>query len=77
MLIMFYQEAMTQTAAITEAITTLQDAENRFDFIRVEDEKFFPEWYEGLSEITELKLTSKFIKVRINKSFGFLSSDSD
>ncbi|MEH1907260.1 MAG: hypothetical protein V7L05_32940 [Nostoc sp.] len=44
---------MTQTAAITEAITTLQDAENRFGFVRVEDEQFFPEWYEGLSEITE------------------------
>ncbi|MEH2455700.1 type I restriction endonuclease [Nostoc sp.] len=44
---------MTQTAAITEAITTLQDAENRFGFVRVEDEEFFPEWYEGLSEITE------------------------
>ncbi|MEH1840562.1 MAG: hypothetical protein V7L20_17790 [Nostoc sp.] len=38
---------------ITEAITTLQDAENRFGFVHVEDEKFFPEWYEGLSEITE------------------------
>ncbi|MEH2303662.1 MAG: type I restriction endonuclease [Nostoc sp.] len=44
---------MTQTAAITEAITTLQDAENRFGFVRVEDEELFPEWYEGLSEITE------------------------
>ncbi|AUB37543.1 putative type IV restriction endonuclease [Nostoc flagelliforme CCNUN1] len=49
---------MTQTAAITEAITTLQDAENRFNFVRVEDEKFFPEWYEGLSEITEAEKAS-------------------
>jgi hypothetical protein len=49
---------MTQTAAITQAITTLQDAENRFGFVRVEDEKFFPEWYEGLSEITEAEKAS-------------------
>ena len=31
-----YLEAMTQTAAITEAITTLLDAENRFGFVRVQ-----------------------------------------
>lgn len=43
---------MTQTAAITEAITTLLDAESRFGFIRVEDEQFFPEWCEELQEIT-------------------------
>ncbi|MGF2010499.1 MULTISPECIES: hypothetical protein [unclassified Nostoc] len=41
-----YLKAMTQTAAITEAITTLQDAENRFAFVRIEDEQFFPEWYQ-------------------------------
>ncbi|MEH2273349.1 MAG: PEP-CTERM sorting domain-containing protein [Nostoc sp.] len=49
---------MTQTAVITEAITTLQDAENRFSFVRVEDEEFFSEWYEGLSEITEAEKAS-------------------
>jgi hypothetical protein len=49
---------MTQTAAITEAITTLEDAENQFGFVRVEDEEFFPEWYEGLSEITEAEKAS-------------------
>ena len=43
---------MTPTAAITEAITTLLDAESRFGFIRVEDEQFFPEWCEELPEIT-------------------------
>jgi hypothetical protein len=47
-------EAMTQTTAIT----TLQDAENRFGFVRVENEQFFPEWYEGLSEITEAEKAS-------------------
>ncbi|MGV0105180.1 type I site-specific deoxyribonuclease [Nostoc sp. DSM 114160] len=47
-------EAMTQTTAIT----TLQDAENRFGFVRVENERFFLEWYEGLSEITEAEKAS-------------------
>ncbi len=45
---------MTQT----KAITTLEDAENRFGFVRVENEQFFPEWYEGLSEITEAEKAS-------------------
>ncbi|MEH2295065.1 hypothetical protein [Nostoc sp.] len=57
---------MTQKAAITEAITTLQDAENRFCFVRVEDQQFFPEWYEGLSEITEAEKSldsHSFIKI--------------
>ncbi|MFN6475380.1 type I restriction enzyme HsdR N-terminal domain-containing protein [Nostoc sp. DedQUE07] len=49
---------MTQTAAIAEAITTLQDVENRFGFVRVENEQFFPEWYEELSEITEAQKAS-------------------
>ncbi len=49
---------MTQTAAITEAITTLQDAENRFGFVRVEDQNFFSEWYEGLPEIIEVEKAS-------------------
>ncbi|MEH1951834.1 MAG: type I restriction endonuclease [Nostoc sp.] len=49
---------MRQTAAITEAITTLEDAENRFGFVRVENEQFFSEWYEGLSEITEAEKAS-------------------
>ncbi|MEH2371014.1 hypothetical protein [Nostoc sp.] len=45
---------MTQT----KAITTLEDTENRFGFVRVENEQFFPEWYEGLSEITEAEKAS-------------------
>jgi len=44
---------MTQTAAIIEAIASIRDAEARFGLIRVEDEQFFPEWSEGLAEITE------------------------
>lgn len=41
---------MTQT----KVITTLSDAENRFGFVRVEDEQFFPEWCEELPALTEI-----------------------
>ena len=44
---------MTQTKAITDAITTLADAEDRFGFIRIEDEQFFSEWCEELPAITK------------------------
>ncbi len=44
---------MTQTKAITEAITSLADAENRFGFVRIEKEDFFPEWCEELPDLTE------------------------
>ncbi|BAZ30236.1 hypothetical protein NIES4074_26920 [Cylindrospermum sp. NIES-4074] len=49
---------MTQTAAITAAITTLTDAETRFNLVRIENEQFFPEWSEDLPEITEAEKTS-------------------
>lgn len=52
------EEAMTQTVAITEAITTITDAQNRFGLVRIEDEQFFPEWCEGLAEMTEAEKTS-------------------
>ncbi|MEM6755057.1 MAG: type I restriction endonuclease subunit R [Cyanobacteria bacterium P01_C01_bin.38] len=44
---------MTQTRAITDAITTLTDVENRFGFVRIEDEQFFSEWYEELPSLSE------------------------
>ena len=44
---------MTQTKAITEAITSLADAENRFGFVRIEKEDFFPEWCEEFPALTE------------------------
>ncbi|BAY22126.1 hypothetical protein NIES2100_18890 [Calothrix sp. NIES-2100] len=49
---------MTQTAAITEAITTLKDAETRFGLVRIESEQFFTEWFAELPEITEVEKTS-------------------
>ncbi len=49
---------MTQTTAITEAITSLTDVENRFGFVRVENKQFFPEWCDKLAEITEAEKIS-------------------
>ncbi|MEH1888198.1 MAG: type I restriction endonuclease subunit R [Nostoc sp.] len=48
---------MTQTAAITEAITSLTDAHTQFGLARIEDEQFFPEWSEELPKITEAEKT--------------------
>jgi hypothetical protein len=43
---------LAMTLAITEAITTLAEAEQRFQLFRTEDESFFPEWQTGLLELT-------------------------
>jgi len=39
--------------AVTEAITTLAEAEERFQLRRTEDERFFPEWQTDLPPLTE------------------------
>ncbi|MDJ0797314.1 MAG: type I restriction enzyme HsdR N-terminal domain-containing protein [Calothrix sp. MO_167.B12] len=49
---------MSQTVAITEAITTIKEAETRFGLVRVEDEQFFTEWFEGLPSITDAEKVS-------------------
>lgn len=49
---------MPQTKVITEAITTLKDAETRFNLTRNESEQFFPEWFTELPEITESEKAS-------------------
>ena len=41
------------TTAITEAITTLAEAERRFNLNRTEDEQFFSEWRTGLPYLTD------------------------
>ena len=41
------------STAITEAITTLAEAERRFNLNRTEDEQFFSEWHTGLPNLTE------------------------
>lgn len=40
------------TVAITDAITTLAEAERRFNLARTEDETFFQEWQTDLPEIS-------------------------
>ncbi|MBD2449849.1 type I restriction enzyme HsdR N-terminal domain-containing protein [Nostoc sp. FACHB-152] len=49
---------MTQVSAITEAITSLREAETRFGLIRIESEEFFPEWKSELSPIPEAEKAS-------------------
>ena len=43
---------MTKTLAITEVFTTLNEVESNFNLRRTSDIQFFPEWYEGLPELT-------------------------
>lgn len=49
---------MVQQPAITDAIKTLADVENRFHLRRTEDEQFFTEWYENLPEISDAEKES-------------------
>jgi hypothetical protein len=46
------------TLAITEAITTIAEAERRFNLSRIEDESFFPEWQIGLSGLSATEQTA-------------------
>jgi hypothetical protein len=48
---------MNQTIAITEAITTLGEAEQRFGLSRNEDDSFFTEWQQDLPALTEVDIT--------------------
>lgn len=43
---------MTTTVAITEAITSINEVESRFNLRRAPDLQFFSEWFEGLPELT-------------------------
>jgi len=43
--------------AVTEAITTLAEAEDRFHLVRTEDEQFFTEWYVNLPALTDAEKT--------------------
>jgi hypothetical protein len=45
---------MSKTVAITEAITTLAEAEERFGLQRNEDEGFFTEWRQDLAPLTTI-----------------------
>ena len=65
---------MTQTAAITEAIASLRDAETRFGLIRIEDEQFFPEWSKGLAEITAAEKANADV---LRRRYLYQRSDGD
>jgi hypothetical protein len=43
---------MSQTLAITDAITTIVEAEQRFGLLRNDDNNFFAEWQQDLSEVS-------------------------
>ncbi|MEO1095567.1 MAG: type I restriction endonuclease subunit R [Cyanobacteria bacterium J06638_28] len=45
------------SVAVTEAITTLAEAEAQFNFRRTEDEQFFPEWCSNLPLLTDAEKT--------------------
>ena len=45
------------SVAVTDAITTLAEAEARFHLTRTEDEQFFPEWGTDLPALTEAEET--------------------
>lgn len=44
--------------AITDAITTLAEAERRFHLQRTEDESFFPEWDSNLPDLSDSDKTA-------------------
>jgi Type I restriction enzyme R protein N terminus (HSDR_N) len=45
--------AVAQTLAVTDTVTTLNQAEARFNLHRTTDPQFFPEWVDALPELTE------------------------
>ena len=49
---------MVQTVAITEVILTLNDVQKKFNLSQTTDSQFFPEWFEGLPELTETEKES-------------------
>ena len=66
---------MTQTKAITETITTLTEAENRFGLVRIETEEFFPEWSCELPSLSEAEKSNLDILRRrylYHRGFGNL-----
>lgn len=57
---------MVQTVAITEAILTLNDVQEKFNLSQTTNFQFFPEWIEGLPELTD---TEKESLTRLKKRF--------
>lgn len=49
---------MVQTLAISRAITTLADVEDRFYLTPTQDPQFFPEWFQDLPDLTNDEMRS-------------------
>ncbi len=63
---------MPQTLAVTDAITTINQAEARFKLSRATDLHFFPEWFEHLPALTEQEQQTLD---RIQKTYLYQRSD--
>ncbi len=57
---------MVQIVAITEAILTLNDVQEKFQLSQTTDSQFFPEWFESLPELTD---TEKELLNRLKNRF--------
>jgi hypothetical protein len=65
---------MMQTIAVTDAITTIAEAEKRFGLSRSESPDFFPEWNHKLPEINsddQTNLESLWKRYIYHQQFSF------
>jgi hypothetical protein len=63
---------MAISLAVTEAITSINEAESRFKFNRITDLQFFSEWQENLPELTQAEQQTLD---RIKNSYLYNSAD--
>jgi predicted type IV restriction endonuclease len=63
---------MAISLAVTEAITSINEAESRFNFSRITDLQFFSEWQENLPELTQSERESLD---RVKNSYLYNSGD--
>lgn len=63
---------MAISLAVTEAITSINEAESRFNFSRITDLQFFSEWQENLPELTQSERESLD---RVKNSYLYNSAD--
>lgn len=57
---------MTTILAVTEAITSINEAESRFNLHRATDLQFFPEWFEDLPELADAEIA---VMDRVKRSY--------
>lgn len=59
---------MVQTLAISKAITTIADVEEKFNLTPTDDKQFFTEWFQDLPELTdEEKITLDKVRHRLSR----------